>query len=473
MIENKRFQNYFLLFVILFFLFSYFSKLYFQLGHIDEINYLSDSLLLFEGILPASKHAPSGLTTWIGTIYLGLDYIFNLFFLEKLDIFGVMKNFDFVIYKNYKDLTNIKLTLIIFNSLLLLYFILKDNEKSFLLLFLFAYTSFFLIIFTLSGKPFFTASLFAALALLIKEQNRRLAFIFFGLALAEKWEFIVLISYFFFNQDKKTDPLLFFLPFLVFFASAPWFLISIIQNFKIQFNFILQSNNLSGSFVENYSTIFSLIIYIFVVLFIPIIKNIRIKIISLILVLLIIIFLVNIQGFYLRWFLPFFLMICFEFSKNKFTKNYFFQLGILALITINLILFNSSKFTSDLEILKKEKNSNYENILSTGLLKEELNFNKYVDIQHPYINKKNIKNINFFNDQNAPLAFSEAGNLEKLYLRRYEYLIRYDKNNIKKNKFIRYGTGLNSDEVYWCNKLKKENLLILYKNDTKNCNEIN
>ena len=166
-------------------------------------------------------------------------------------------------------------------------------------------------------------------------------------------------------------------------------------------------------------------------------------------------------------------MICFEFFKNKFTKNYFFQLGILALITINLIIFNLSKFKSDLEILKKEKNSNYENILSTGLLKEELNFNKYVDIQHPYINKKNIKNINFLNEKNAPLAFSEAGNLEKLYLRRYEYLIRYDKNNIKKNKFIRYGTGLNSDEVYWCNKLKKENLLILYKNNSKNCNEIN
>ena len=71
------------------------------------------------------------------------------------------------------------------------------------------------------------------------------------------------------------------------------------------------------------------------------------------------------------------------------------------------------------------------------------------------------------------MAFSEAGNLEKLYLRRYEYLIRYDKNNIKKNKFIRYGTGLNSDEVYWCNKLKKENLLILYKKESKNCNEIN
>ena len=99
-----------------------------------------------------------------------------------------------------------------------------------------------------------------------------------------------MISYFFFNQDKKIDPILFFLPFLIFFASAPWFLISIIQNLKIQFNFILQSNNLSGSFVENYSTIFSLIMYIFLLLFIPIIKNIRIKIVSLILVLLIIIF---------------------------------------------------------------------------------------------------------------------------------------------------------------------------------------
>ena len=100
-----------------------------------------------------------------------------------------------------------------------------------MLLFLFAYTSFFLIIFTLSGKPFFTASLFAALALLIKEQNRRLAFIFFGLALAEKWEFIVLISYFFFNQDKKLIGYYFF-TILIFFASAPWFLISIIQNLK-------------------------------------------------------------------------------------------------------------------------------------------------------------------------------------------------------------------------------------------------
>lgn len=473
MIKENKLQNYFLFFVILFFLFSYLSKLYFQLGHIDEVNYLSDSILLFEGILPSSKHAPSGLTTWVGTLYLGLDYLLNLFFLKDLNIVEIMKNFDFVIYKNYKDLTNIKLTLIILNSLLLIYFVFKDKEKSFLLLFLFVYTSFFLIIFTFSGKPFFTASLFAALALLFKEQNRRLAFIFFGLALAEKWEFIVLISYFFFNQDKKIDPILFFLPFLIFFAVAPWFLISIIQNFKIQINFILQSNNYIGSFVGDYSTILSLIIYICSILFLPFIKNIKIKITSIVLVFCIIIFLVNIQGFYLRWFLPFFLILCFELSKKKITKNYFFQLLILVLITINLIFFNLVKLTSDLEILAKEKNSSYDNILSTGLLREELNFNKYVNIQQPYVNKKNIKNINFFNNQNAPLAFSEAGNLEKLYLRRYEYLAKYDKTTPKKNKYIRYVTGLKSDEVYWCNKLKKENLLILYKRDSKNCNEIN
>ena len=105
--KEKIPKNYFLLFVILFFL-SLIFKLYFQLGHIDEVNYLSDPCYYLKEFYSASKHAPSGLTTWIGTIYLGLDYIFNLFFLEKLNIFGVMKIFDFVIYK-HKDLTEYKI----------------------------------------------------------------------------------------------------------------------------------------------------------------------------------------------------------------------------------------------------------------------------------------------------------------------------------------------------------------------------
>ena len=98
-------------FIILYVLiaYTYYRFLYFQLEHTDEINYLSDSLLLLEGILPSFKHSPSGLSTWIGSFYLFLDFIFYSILNEiPTSVRSLLDNFDYVIYSNYLDLTGIK-----------------------------------------------------------------------------------------------------------------------------------------------------------------------------------------------------------------------------------------------------------------------------------------------------------------------------------------------------------------------------
>tara|TARA_B100000886_G_scaffold153433_1_gene104454 strand:+ start:1168 stop:2589 length:1422 start_codon:yes stop_codon:yes gene_type:complete len=472
MIKKKNIELFLFFFIVVLFFYSYFSKLYFQLEHIDEVNYLSDSLLLFEGMVPSSKHAPSGLTTWVGTIYLIIEYIYYFFNFNVSSIAEIFSTFDYVIYKNYKDLTNIKLSLLVLNSSLLIYFIYKDKEKIFFYIFLFIFTIFFLIIFSLSGKPFFTASLFGALALLVKENNRKLALIFFGLCIAENISFLVIIFYLLKNTENKIDSSMIFFPFVIFLAVAPWWLISIFQNIKIQLNFIISSNNFSENLLGNYLSFLCLAFYIFSMIVLPFLNKVRLKLILILITFLIIIFLVEFQGFYLRWFLPLFLVLSFEISKFQFASKFFFKISILIAIFINLIVFNFSNFKSDIEILSEEKNSNYRNVLSNGLLVEELDFKKYVSIQQPYLRKYNIKNINYFNDQKAPLSFSESGNLEKLYLRRYEYLTKYSNNISKKSKFIRYSTGLKSDEIYWCNKLSPENISIIYLKKIKTCDDI-
>ena len=92
MIKKKNIELFSLFLVVVVFFYTYFSKLYFQLGHIDEVNYLSDSLLLFEGMVPSSKHAPSGLTTWVGTIYLIIEYIYYFFNFNVSSIAEIFRN---------------------------------------------------------------------------------------------------------------------------------------------------------------------------------------------------------------------------------------------------------------------------------------------------------------------------------------------------------------------------------------------
>ena len=77
MFKNKYYNiSYFFLFIFL--IITYFSKIYYKLDDVDEINYLSDSLLLLEGELPSSKHAPGGLKTWFGTAFVFIDFLFNI-----------------------------------------------------------------------------------------------------------------------------------------------------------------------------------------------------------------------------------------------------------------------------------------------------------------------------------------------------------------------------------------------------------
>ena len=58
------------------------SSFYLSLYHVftnyrDEIGYLSDSVLLAEGLRPSYSHAPSGLSTWFGTILIFCEYLIN------------------------------------------------------------------------------------------------------------------------------------------------------------------------------------------------------------------------------------------------------------------------------------------------------------------------------------------------------------------------------------------------------------
>ena len=60
-IKNKDYFTSLLLFIFL--LISYYNALYYVFAdYRDEIGYLSDSLLLAEGMRPSYSHAPSGLS---------------------------------------------------------------------------------------------------------------------------------------------------------------------------------------------------------------------------------------------------------------------------------------------------------------------------------------------------------------------------------------------------------------------------
>ena len=105
-------KNLFFSILYVFVAYTFYRFLYYQLENVDEVNYLSDSLLLFEGILPSFKHSPSGLSTWIGSLYLFFDFIFFSIFKEfPTTVRDLLENFDYVIFSKYLDLTSIKSTL--------------------------------------------------------------------------------------------------------------------------------------------------------------------------------------------------------------------------------------------------------------------------------------------------------------------------------------------------------------------------
>ena len=445
---KKKYFNSLYFFLFIFLIFSYYSKIHYKLDDVDELNYLSDSLLLFEGELPSSKHAPSGLTTWIGTVLVFFDFLINLIISQKFkSITDIMQSFDRIIFKHYENLLFIKFSLFLLNTILLIFFFKIDKKKIFFLIFIFFLTSPIYIGVIFSGKPFFTAALFAAISLLLKDHNKKIALIFLGFAMAEKIEYILLINLICSEKNNKFNLYNYLFVVLIFLATAPWFSISILQNIKIQSNFAIWNAAQYIDIKQKFLIYFLLISYILIFLFINYLKSIPKKFVAYLILFSCVFYLVYSGGYYIRWFIPLFIIFAYDLSKLKFFDNKIFL--IYCIIFGNLVYFNSKNLISDLEILEMEKQINGSNVINEGLLIEKAGFKNYFYIKNNQISKINIKNINFFKDKNAPISFSNSGNIEKLYLRRYEFLAKYGDNK-SFNKYITSFTGLASNNKNWC-----------------------
>ena len=127
----------------------------------------------------------------------------------------------------------------------------------------------------------------------------------------------------------------------------------------------------------------------------------------------------------IRWIMPGFIVLVYQLHFYLLKKEQLSKIGLIFTAFLLLIYFNMQKFHSDNQILKNEINSSYTNVIGRSLLKEELNFQNYNKLFGNYIRKPNIKNINFFKHDNAPLAFGKSGNYEILRQRRYEFLSKY------------------------------------------------
>ena len=90
--SNRHFLNSLLLVFLIYFIYSYFLKLNYILDSRDEIYFLGDSLLLLEGIRPSFSHSPSGISTWLGSIVVLIDFIINKFSFHNLGL--LFENFD-------------------------------------------------------------------------------------------------------------------------------------------------------------------------------------------------------------------------------------------------------------------------------------------------------------------------------------------------------------------------------------------
>ena len=117
--------------------------------------------------------------------------------------------------------------------------------------------------------------------------------------------------------------------------------------------------------------------------------------------------LIILQNYYIRWFQPFFVYSAFLISSINFISkiNIKAEKFIFIVPIIFLIFLHSKKIDSDLDILELEKNTSNNQILSYGLLKEDLDFKNYINEQIPNFNKRNVKNINHFNDIDSPISF--------------------------------------------------------------------
>jgi hypothetical protein len=156
--------------------------------------------------------------------------------------------------------------------------------------------------------------------------------------------------------------------------------------------------------------------------------------------------------------MPVVVIIIYLFLENfKTISLYLIEKKIILTLSIIFTIFfinNLSNRTSDLDILKKE-NKFKENSILIGpkILKEHGDFTNYAKFLKTYLYDYNAKNIYFFNDKNAPLAFGISGNLEILQNRRYEFLSKYNSEK-KYSKFIMSEAGLYKNKDYYCSKFQ-------------------
>ena len=229
-INKNKLINSLIFFFLIYFCISYFFKLNYVLGNRDEIIYLSDSLLLLEGIRPAHSHSPSGISTWFGSLIVILDFLINK--ISFVSIEKLFTNFDLILYKHYQNLTYIKSSLFFLNSILLFYLFFLDKKKIFFLIFfsLFLLPQAYEV--TFAGTPYFIASILCAVSFLLKDKNKFLSLIFFGLALSERIEFLLLIN-FICLDNQKFNLKNYFTIFITFLIISPWFSVVLIQNIKV------------------------------------------------------------------------------------------------------------------------------------------------------------------------------------------------------------------------------------------------
>lgn len=446
-------------------IFSFLNSLYYVFAdYRDEIGYLSDSLLLFEGMRPSYSHAPSGISTWFGASYVFFELLFNLFKnLSDLNLYNFFQIIDLTIYSNYLDLTKIKISLFLLNIIFLIILLYISKNKIFNLLFCLVFFSPLFYFITFSGKPYFLACLFASIAMILSEKKNNIAIIFLALAISERLEFFLIINYILPKDTFQKYLKKLVLVLLIFFAVSPWFTSAMLQNFKVIFGYV----HVQPSITENYFglklNILFLLIFLTNFFIYPYLK--LKKIYSVIFLSISLIFFLLITYFSnipLRWFLPISLIIIFYLSNkinekkrlNNEIINLFKFLPFVFLIFFNINLKN--KF-SDLEILKLEENFENSYLIGPKLLKETSSFSDYSNFLDSYLYKYNAKNNLFFRNENAPLVFGQSGNLEILQNRRYEFLNKYENNKSLRKKFIFSDAGLYKSIDFYCNFLKKNN----------------
>ena len=441
------------------------SSFYLSLYHVftnyrDEIGYLSDSVLLAEGLRPSYSHAPSGLSTWFGTILIFCEYLINcLKNISSMNINTLFSLFDFVLYKNYLDLTNIKLSLYVLNILFLIYLFKISKSSNYFQYFIFVAVSPLLADITFSGKPYFLAYIFAVLSLCFKSKKPYISVMFLAFAVSERLEYLLLFNFISTPSFKKIEYLKKLgVLLLIFFVLAPWFSTALIQNLKVIFGYIhLQPSEISGLINLNFNIIFFIFLILLIFIY-PFIKNKTLNYISIILVFFLFIMLSYYSNIPLRWFMPVVVIIIYLFLENfKTISLYLIEKKIILTLSIIFTIFfinNLSNRTSDLDILKNE-NKFIENSILIGpkILKEQGDFTNYAKFLKTYLYDYNAKNIYFFNNKNAPLAFGISGNLEILQNRRYEFLSKYNSGK-KYLKFIMSEAGLYKNKDYYCSKFK-------------------